>query len=611
MLFMAFHAKFGAKRHFSFEVSDWILVKLLFSYKALIVNFYNVKLIMAAYTTPFDFQGANVMCELCQEENAEFCCTDCQKEMCSRCKTEHQQSKACRNHIVVTSRLDKSITKTRKPIKCSTHSKDIIRMYCTNCDEAICVKCISGIKHKNHIFEELETTLYMYQDEISQSISETKQKIEELQKSLHTIVVNVKDYIEVSDQTINGINQQRKRIKSDVDKIADDLVDQVKKRQEQDLQLMKKEEEDIQKIISDHNKYLQFCEDKLKSMKDFAKIQHQIKLPKSNLPSISQINPPSFVSKTILNLQDMFGKLVQSQKTESTAQKMCKKGKDLKEKAKLDDSVDNTSAAAISTTLVSKINPGIVSKHVSAVNYSEAWCGGYKNLVLLDIHGNVKKKIQLKKDISSVAVTTRGEVFVTELGGQKIRKCLPDGKVINIANTKPYIICGLCYTSVNDNILACLYKSHGDSKVVRMTTTGHIKQTIQKDKHHKSLYKDPWYIAENVNEDIVVVNGLYPCTIVVVNKIGEYRYKYPDLPQSSHPIDVCDGIACDNTGCTLVSDLGNHRLHQIDMYGRFIQFFLTQHDGVHSPRGLSIDNNGQLWLCNNDGKEVIIFKYRS
>ncbi|KAJ8321400.1 hypothetical protein KUTeg_001048 [Tegillarca granosa] len=222
---------------------------------------------MAAETTTLDFQVATKKCELCQEKDAQFYCNDCQ-EMCSGCKTIHLRSKVSRSHNVVSTKLVNSIGKTTQPIKCTTHQSEIIRIYCTSCGEAVCVKCVTDIKHKNHNFDELETTLYSYQDEISQNILETKHRIEQLQKLIHTIDVNVKDNTEVSNKTINDINQQRKQIKSDVDKIADDLVDQVQKRKQQDLKLTQKEKKDLQKIISDHNEYLQTCEETLKLMKD-------------------------------------------------------------------------------------------------------------------------------------------------------------------------------------------------------------------------------------------------------------------------------------------------------------------------------------------------------
>ncbi|KAJ8303287.1 hypothetical protein KUTeg_019683 [Tegillarca granosa] len=392
---------------------------------------------MAAYTPTFDFQAAIEKCELCQEEDAQYFCTNCQEEMCNSCKTAHLRSKASRDHNVISTSLEKSY-----------------RMYCTSCDEAVCVKCATSIKHKNHNFEELETTFYKYQDEISSSVIETKQQKEE-----HTI--------------------ESRNIK---------------------------------------------------------------------VPSITHINPPSFVSDATLNLQNIFGKLTDSLESTST-QKVSEKGKEQKEKMKLDVSLDSSSSVTtISTDIVSKLNPGVRSECVSPVNDKEAWCGGDYNLVLIDIHGHVKKKIQPKNALWAVVITTKGELFVTEINRTNIIKYSPDGKRTKIGNTKPYTTQGLCNTSVPDNILVCLYnKGDNDSKVVRMTTAGHIKQTIQNNKQQKSLYKYPRYVAENINEDVIVVDGCYPSTIVVVDKRGEYRYTYPDSSQSSHTIDWCYGTACDNT----------------------------------------------------------------
>lgn len=144
-----------------------------------------------------------------------------------------------------------------------------------------------------------------------------------------------------------------------------------------------------------------------------------------------------------------------------------------------------------------------------------------------------------------------------------------------------------------------------------MTTAGQVKQTIQNKKKHRPLFKDPQYVAENINRDVVVLDDNDPATIVVTTKEGRLRYKYPDLVHLSHTIDRCHGIACDNNGCILASDYGNKRIHQIDIDGRFIQFILSEQEGIQLPWGLSIDNKDQLWLSNENGLEVTVYKYSS
>ncbi|KAJ8321865.1 hypothetical protein KUTeg_000336 [Tegillarca granosa] len=87
---------------------------------------------MAAKTPIFSFQVAIEKCELYQEEDAQFYCNDFQGDMCSGCKTAHLGSNVSRSHNVVSNKLE------------------IMRMYCTSCDEAVCVKCATDMKHEKH-----------------------------------------------------------------------------------------------------------------------------------------------------------------------------------------------------------------------------------------------------------------------------------------------------------------------------------------------------------------------------------------------------------------------------------------------------------------------------
>ncbi|KAJ8311958.1 hypothetical protein KUTeg_009331 [Tegillarca granosa] len=113
---------------------------------------------MASSKPISDFEVAIGKCDLCKEEEALYSCKDCQEELCEGCRAVHLRSKASSNHDVVSSSLSITDKTHRKRVKCHTHPKKTIRMYCKNCDEAVCVKCIADMKHENHSFEELEST---------------------------------------------------------------------------------------------------------------------------------------------------------------------------------------------------------------------------------------------------------------------------------------------------------------------------------------------------------------------------------------------------------------------------------------------------------------------
>ncbi|KAJ8297831.1 hypothetical protein KUTeg_024362 [Tegillarca granosa] len=142
-----------------------------------------------------------------------------------------------------------------------------------------------------------------------------------------------------------------------------------------------------------------------------------------------------------------------------------------------------------------------------------------------------------------------------------------------------------------------------------MSLNGQIKQTIQYNKQNEPLFSNPQLVTENINGDICVVDDY--SAVVVVDKGGQFRFKYPESGKSTHTIDDCYGIVCDKLGYILISDYRNNRIHQIDSDGKFVQFVLTEQHGIRYPRGLSIDDKGQLWVCNNDSFEVRVYKYRS
>ncbi|KAJ8297520.1 hypothetical protein KUTeg_024051 [Tegillarca granosa] len=271
-------------------------------------------------------------------------------------------------------------------------------------------------------------------------------------------------------------------------------------------------------------------------------------------------------------------------------------------------------AVNINTGIVSYINPGIGSFSISAVNDKEAWCGGKygfgRDLILLQTTGKVKKKVKLDTPLYDITVTPSGDVFFSEDEGHTI-KMYSSEKFTVIANTTPYKTQGL-FITIDQDLLVCLYfdgRKNDNSKVVRMSLNGQIIQTLQYNKENTPLFNNPQLVTENINGDICVVDTSK--TVVAVNKDGEFRFKYPESNTSSHTFRNCYGIACDKLGYILISDFGNNRIHQIDSDGKFVQFILTVQHCLVRPWGLSIGDDGQLWVCNKGGSEVRVFIFRS
>src|SRR6218665_478999 len=104
--------------------------------------------------------STNVLCDACQEDNdlgseadiplAEMYCADCNQRLCAECCKNHRKFKATKNHRML--QLDGAqinIPSIVKPCVCDRHEDKPLDIYCSDCQEAICVTCLYD-NHKNH-----------------------------------------------------------------------------------------------------------------------------------------------------------------------------------------------------------------------------------------------------------------------------------------------------------------------------------------------------------------------------------------------------------------------------------------------------------------------------
>ncbi|KAJ8298291.1 hypothetical protein KUTeg_024822 [Tegillarca granosa] len=518
-------------------------------------------------------------CDVCDRGvDARYYCQECTQEMCKDCQERHLRMISSRNHTIIRIAADKDTPvhqQESSKITCQTHPKETVQMYCLTCTLPICHTCIADKIHKNHDLDKFVNIAEKYKKHLAQLISETKQDISDYHTSLQSVQNSIQHYTQLADRTVSDINKQREQIKSEADKVADDMIREVEHRKFKDVKTMKEEGEKIKKIISDDNELLGPHEEKLHSdtdtcVRDFKTVS-SYKKNKTTF-SATPLRPPIFVRNDVDGVQDIFGKL-----------------KDQTEKIRVVGG--------------KKFNPG--GEPIQKPDYKRAPVGTYVNIGTSPTPASTSGNI----DTDPIpAVTLSGDVIFKEYRGRTIKMYSSDKFTIVADNLSPYQTRGLCVTSEQD-ILVCLYNNKNDNKVVRMSFNGQIKQTIQYNKQNKPLFSNPVYVTENINGDICVVDNI--SAVVVVNKDGQFRFKYPESGKSSHTIDHCYGIACDKLGYILISDVSNSQIHQIDSDGRFVQFVLTRQHGIEDPRGLSIDDKGQLWVCNCLGYEVRVYKYRS
>ncbi|XP_078327812.1 uncharacterized protein LOC111117749 [Crassostrea virginica] len=259
---------------------------------------------------------------------------------------------------------------------------------------------------------------------------------------------------------------------------------------------------------------------------------------------------------------------------------------------------------------------------ISCVTPDQVWVSDYNNLILTDTATG--KQLHCVEDSSHSwngkhTVNCEGELIYIDKEYNIIKLC-NDMKttttLIKHTDTTWKPLCVYCSPSSGDLLVGMRTAEYPNTgKVMRYDNTGKRKQTIPHDDntpHH--LYKDPVFITENNNGDVLVSDWLRPA-VVVTSGEGVHRFSYTGPPSGSG-LDP-RGICTDVMSHILVSDLYTHTVQMLDRDGQFLSYVLTrQTPGMdYIPWGLSYDvtthavcvgsvNNNTMSVCRHVNRHL-------
>ena len=128
----------------------------------------------------------------------------------------------------------------------------------------------------------------------------------------------------------------------------------------------------------------------------------------------------------------------------------------------------------------------------------------------------------------------------------------------------------------------------------------------------KELVKYPYRVSQNmVNNDLSICHkddtfsNVSSGKIVALDTSYNVRYEYTGQGETEFfPTDVCT----DSMGHVLITDDTNNKVHILDMDGNFLQYLLTEEQGLSEPISISVDSEGNAWVAESRG-EVKVLKY--
>ena len=169
-------------------------------------------------------------CEACSEGEVEekrvatVYCVECQQKICQTCEQYHRTFKATRHHSIVNIG-DELVADTlfdALPENCETHSDDPLKIYCVECESAMCTMCYME-SHKTHecsdiskVDGDLRKRMAGDVEKTSAGVEKYRQMLQNLEKEeseLEETIVKIEDEIsEKAEQLKQMIDAQKERL---------------------------------------------------------------------------------------------------------------------------------------------------------------------------------------------------------------------------------------------------------------------------------------------------------------------------------------------------------------------------------------------------------------
>ena len=417
------------------------------------------------------------------------------------------------------------------------------------------------------------------------------------------------EYVDNIDQLENKLKARAKDMHKQVDAIlakSQQTLNQMKavgltKLQDQEKYL----EDKLQQLQTDVQRY----EDQLQHGDPNALIQFK----QDTRQSIGEMKPPAIevVSAPIFSkgqnyadaIETMFGQLSAPKKSRTVPEKSNSDSSSPDPAATCSAGQPKVSSPQSSATKKSLIpQPSVQSKfdvnraypRIACVERSLAWVQtGDKKLQLMDRDGSVRDNINTDFDFLDITITSAGDLLLTDCDNNCIKSVSRHKFVSTLFRTsgKPW---GLCCLH-NGDIVVTL---RDNSKVLVYSSNGQIKQKMDDIK-----FRCPMSVSVNkVNQDIYICDYEKdsfdsPGKVLAIGDNGQLQYEYTGQSSSKFiPVEVCT----DHMGHVLITDCKNEFVHIMDREGQFIQYILTEQQGLSLPNTISVDEEGYVWVgeCN-------------
>ena len=463
-------------------------------------------------------------------------------------------------------RVSTSLTPAIDRIKvcCTDHEKEV-ELYCTECEELICLKCaIKGGKHHSHDYEDLEQTFEKYKKEMTASLGPVEQQLTTIKKVLAQFERRCG---EISDQRAAieaDVHKSFRQLREMLDARETEVIGQLHQLTQRKLKCLAVQRDQIETLQARLGSCIGFVRESLETGRQAEVLMMKTAVVKQ-VKELTTTFPPDLLEPS--EKANML--FLASSDFMATCQKYGQvSAPGLPDPSKCDATGKGTEAAIVGETATALLQATDFRGQPCEEPVLSLQCELVSELTGTRTQGSIERRGQGQYEIRYQPTIKGRHQLHIKVEGQHIR-----GSPFNISAKLPLKILGKPIQTLNKINFPC------------------------------------GIVINHSHQREVVVTEHLAGRVAVFSASGKKLRSFGSHGSGQGQFQRAVGVAVDSDGNILVADNANHRIQKFTSEGQFLTAVGTKGSGhlqFDFPRGIAFNtSNGKLYVTANHHVQIL------
>jgi len=200
--------------------------------------------------------------EVSEKKAAAVYCVECQQKLCQTCKQDHKKFKGTSRHSVVNTgdKFEKETFLEALPANCDRHTGKRLKIYCLECELAICMMCYVKA-HNSHKCSDVKEVAGEFRNQMASDVEKTTVGAEKCREMLKGLEKEKNDFSKQVAKVGIEISEKAEQLKQMIDVYKEKLMNELSSMNQKRMKEIESLREEIERQLLSVENYKKYVDE--------------------------------------------------------------------------------------------------------------------------------------------------------------------------------------------------------------------------------------------------------------------------------------------------------------------------------------------------------------